>query len=63
MNFCNKLECFSLEGLSSLAKSLRVRPRANTRVEHLKGLTLPAYIKLGWTGLPGTNTSAYYKFS
>jgi hypothetical protein len=36
-------------------------------VEHLKGaslgqaLALPANIRLGWKGLPGTNTLAYYK--
>jgi hypothetical protein len=36
-------------------------------VEHLKGvlleksLALPANIRLGWRGLPGTNTLAYYE--
>ncbi len=38
---------------------------AYPREEHLKGallwlaLTLPANIKLGWKGLPGTDTPAY----
>jgi len=40
-------------------------------VEHLKGerfftqvaTALRAKIKLGWKGLPGTNTLAYYKHS
>jgi hypothetical protein len=37
------------------------------RVEHLKGaslvksLALPANIRLGWKGLSGTNTLAYYQ--
>jgi len=43
-----------------------VRPVAYPRVEHLKGaslrkaLALPANIRQGWKGLPGTNTPAYY---
>ncbi len=32
---------------------------AYPRVEHLKG-ALPTNIRLGWKGLPGTNTLAYY---
>jgi hypothetical protein len=44
-----------------------VRPGAYPRVEHPKGasiglpLALPANITLGWKGLPGTNTQAYYE--
>jgi hypothetical protein len=40
---------------------------AYPRVENLKGSslgqapTLPANIRLGWKGLPGTNTLAYYE--
>jgi hypothetical protein len=36
-------------------------------MEHLKGaslgqaLALPANIRLGWKGFPGTNTLAYYE--
>jgi hypothetical protein len=34
---------------------------AYPRVEHLKGASLgPANIRLGWRGLPETNTLAYY---
>jgi hypothetical protein len=46
---------------------LLVRPGAYPIVEHLKGASLgetPALlqnIRLGWEGLPGTNTQAYYK--
>ncbi len=42
-------------------------PGAYTRVEHLKAaslgwaLALPANIRLGRQGLPGTNTLAYYE--
>jgi hypothetical protein len=40
---------------------------AYPRVEHLKGLpalsALPANIRLGWKGLPGTNALAYYEKS
>ena len=44
-----------------------VRPRDYPRVEHLKGvslgsaLALVANIRLGWKGLPETNTIAYYE--
>jgi len=36
---------------------------AYPRVEHLIGtsLILLANIRLGWKGLPGTNSKAYYK--
>jgi hypothetical protein len=43
---------------------LKVRSGAHTSVEHLKGaslgwaLALPANIRLGWKGLPSTNTPA-----
>jgi hypothetical protein len=47
---------------------LRVRPGAYSRGEHIKGsslkgrlLALPTNIRLGWKGLPGTNTLAYYE--
>ncbi len=42
--------------------------RAYPRVEHLKGASLgkspalPANIRLGCKGLPGTNTLAYYLY-
>jgi hypothetical protein len=48
---------------------LWVRQGAYTRVEHLKGpsfrsaLALFANIRLGWKGLPGTNTLAHYEKS
>jgi hypothetical protein len=41
-----------------------VRPGANPTVEHLKFASLgtPANnIRLGWKGLPRTNTKAYYE--
>jgi len=44
-----------------------VRPGAYPRLEHLKGaslgqaLALPANIKHGLKGLPGTKTLAYYE--
>jgi len=43
---------------------LWVRPGADPRVDHLKGASLanlPENIRLGWKGLPGTNTLAYYE--
>jgi predicted small integral membrane protein len=46
---------------------LWARPGAYPRVEHLKGpslrlaLALSANIRLGWKGLSGTNTLAYYE--
>jgi hypothetical protein len=66
-DFRNKLECLSLSSLSSLVQCYWVRPGAYPRVEHLKvashgkTLALSANIRLGWKGLPGTNTLAYYK--
>jgi len=38
-------------------------PGTYPRVEHMKGasLDLPTYIRLGWKGLPGANTLAYYE--
>jgi hypothetical protein len=61
------LECFSLAGLSSLVKCLLVRPEP-TRVENHSVapllsslLALPANIRLGWKGLPRTNTLAFVK--
>jgi hypothetical protein len=44
----NELECLSLASLSSLLEAYR-------RVEHLMGASL------GWKGLSGTNTLAYYE--
>ena len=44
-----------------------MRLGAYPRVENMKGvslgkaLALPANIRLGWKGLPGTNTLAYYQ--
>jgi hypothetical protein len=38
-----------------------VRPGAYPRVDHLKGSLTT--IRLGWKGLPGTNTLAYHKNS
>ncbi len=43
------------------------KPRAYPMVEHSKGASLgkapslPANIRLGWNGLPGINTLAYYE--
>jgi hypothetical protein len=57
----------SLASLTSLVSCLQVRPGAYTRVWHLKdaslgqALALPANIRLGRKGLPGTNTLAYYE--
>ncbi len=59
----------SLAGLSSLVYYLLVRPGPYPRVKYLEGALLdkaPALltnIRLGWTGLPRTNTLAYYKNS
>ena len=50
----------------SIYKHSRVRPGANPKVEHLKAasmgcaMALPANIRLGWKGKPGTNALAYY---
>jgi hypothetical protein len=46
---------------------MQVRPRGYPKVEQLKvnslgkALALPANIRLGWKGLPGTNALAYYE--
>jgi hypothetical protein len=63
--FVRNLRIFSnnLANLSSLVYRL-----SSPRVEHLKGSStgwapaLPTDIILGWKGLPGTNTLAYYEF-
>jgi len=58
-----------LAGLSSLVKCLWLRKGVYPKVEHLKGTslgyapTLPANIRLGFKGLLGANTLAYYKRS
>jgi hypothetical protein len=58
-----------LEYFSILVKCFRVRPRACHRLENLKGAlvrstpVLTTNIRLGWKGLPGTSTLAYYKHS
>jgi hypothetical protein len=63
----NKLECFTLAGFLSLLKCFWVRAGAYPRVKHKNcaslgwALVLPPNIILGWRGLPGTNTQAYYK--
>jgi hypothetical protein len=66
MNVINKLECLSLASLSSLILCLLVRLEP-IRVRYLSDpplfgrlLALPANIRLGWKGLPGTNTPAQY---
>ncbi len=48
--------------------NLRIFLISQTRVKHLLGaplqgrpLALPTNIRLGWKGLPGTNTLAHYK--
>jgi hypothetical protein len=53
-----------MASFSSLVLCLWVRPGAYPRVEHMKGASHwvgPANIILGWKGLPGTNTLAYYE--
>jgi hypothetical protein len=58
-----------MASLSSLDYCLWARPGAYPIVEHLKGPlrgyvpTLQTDIRLGWKGLPWTNTLAYYKNS
>jgi len=48
---------------------VRGRRGASRGVEHMKGASLaevpriPANIRLGWKGFPGTNTLAYYEKS
>jgi hypothetical protein len=65
MKGSQKLECLFI--LSSLVRYLWLRQGAYLRVEHLKGVSLgytpPSLtnISVGWKGLPGTNTLAYFK--
>jgi hypothetical protein len=65
-NVANKLECLFLASLFSLVSCLLVRPGVYLRVEHLQSASLteaqalPTTIKLGWKGLQGTSTLAYY---
>ncbi len=58
------LECLSFGKLFQ-PSLMFVRPGAYPIVEHLAryALVLPANIRLGWKGLPGTNTQAYYENS
>jgi hypothetical protein len=63
-NVNNKPECLSLASLYSLAQCLWARTGAYPRVETLKAaLALLSSIRLGWKGLPWTNTHAYYEHS
>jgi hypothetical protein len=61
------LECLSLASLSNLVYYLWLRPYP--KVKYLKGAqfdqapALLTNISLGCTGLPGTNTLAYYENS
>ncbi len=55
-NFRNKLECLSPSSLSSLVQCLRVRPEPT--LERFTWLD----IRLGWKGLPRTNSSLLHKF-
>jgi hypothetical protein len=56
-----------MASLSSLVYCLSVTSGAYPRVEHLKGASLvyppvlSTNIRLGWRGLLGTNTLAYYE--
>ncbi len=59
-----------MASLPSLFYCLQVRPGAYPRVEYMKSsslqgrlLALPTNIRLGWEGLQGTNTLAYYEHS
>ncbi len=60
-------QCLTLASLSSLVQCLWVRPGTYPKVEHLKGASLgqapalPTNTRLGWKGLPGTNTSLLQK--
>jgi hypothetical protein len=62
----NKLDCLLLTSLSSLVYYMWVRPRAQPIVELLSCALVwyaPGFlanIRLGWKGLSGTNTPAYY---
>jgi hypothetical protein len=58
MDFCNKLEGLSLENYFQPCLMFVGKARAPLV---FPDLALPANIRLGWKGLPGTNTLAYYK--
>ncbi len=67
--FCNKLECSSLTSLSRIVQYYQVRQEP-TQVKNLleaplnnRLLALPTNNRVGWKGLPGANTLAYYKNS
>ncbi len=56
----------STASLSSLVYCLWARPGAYPIVLHHKGSSIPALqtdIRLGWKGLPWTNTIGYYENS
>ncbi len=61
--FRNRLECFSQASFFSLVKCLWANQGACPRLEHLKdasfgqGPALPSNNRLGWKGLPGTESS------
>ncbi len=64
------LECLYLASLSNLVYCFCARPGAYLRVDHLTDfqkcrLLLNQQIleSVGWKGLPGTNTLAYYEYS
>jgi hypothetical protein len=57
MNVCNKLECLSLAGFSSLVQYLLVRPEP---IRVTIGLA-PSLTYKDWKGFSGTNTLAYYE--
>ncbi len=67
MDFPNKLERLSLASLFRIVYCWWVRLEAYPRVDYLKGaslgqaLALPATTRLGWKGLPRTNTLVYYR--
>jgi len=58
---CNKLECVSLSAPSTIIYICR-KAYLTLSVAPLYGrlLALPIDTRLGWKGLPGTNTLAYY---
>jgi hypothetical protein len=57
-----------MASLSSQVYCLWARPGAYPIVEHLKGSSIGYFsdlqtdIRLGWKGLPWTNTIAYYEY-
>ncbi len=67
MNVRNKLECLSLASFSSLVSCLLVKQEL-TQMKNLSGallkgrlFALPTNNGLGWIGLPGTKSLAYYE--